>query len=335
MPSVSSAKPSIPTLWLDTSVGIKLAKVSRGEKLQEIEVERGKKLQGLVLKLVQEGKLLCPESDQEEEYDAGRLEKEIAGEFSRLSLGVRLRHRMGILDSQIYYAMKAYCRKEETIPISMQVYFHRDPIEQARKALESGFTFDIAFRPDTELLARRAAAKVEILSHAEKLRQELTKKQQKYETQLKLELCSFADSVIEQLRNYQQKLQAGIPDIWDMLGVTGVGLYNVFWKELGGQPPGLSGLIEFLKSEYFMSLPICKIRAQLYADLVTGNEKIQSGDSMDIELLAVAIPLANFLLIDKKMENRVKRLGIDKEWGAQVFSMATIDGLIAELEEVK
>jgi hypothetical protein len=32
------------------------------------------------------------------------------------------------------------------------------------------------------------------------------------------------------------------------------------------------------------------------------------------------------------MENRVKRLGIDRKWGTKVFSMHTVDGLFAELE---
>jgi len=53
---------------------------------------------------------------------------------------------------------------------------------------------------------------------------------------------------------------------------------------------------------------------------------------MDVELLSVAIPLAHYVLTDRKMENRVRRLGIDAEWNTRVFSMSTVDQLFAELE---
>ena len=64
--TVVSEKPKLPTLWLDTSVGIKVAKVHRGEKLQDIETDRVKRLFEIVTRLVGEGKLLCPEADQDE-----------------------------------------------------------------------------------------------------------------------------------------------------------------------------------------------------------------------------------------------------------------------------
>ncbi len=62
--TVTLEKPALPTLWLDTSVVIKLTKIKRGEALQPIEVERGTRLQKFVFDLVGAGKLLCPESDQ-------------------------------------------------------------------------------------------------------------------------------------------------------------------------------------------------------------------------------------------------------------------------------
>jgi hypothetical protein len=37
VPSMKFEKPSLPMLWLDTSVVIKLTKIEKGEALQEIE----------------------------------------------------------------------------------------------------------------------------------------------------------------------------------------------------------------------------------------------------------------------------------------------------------
>jgi hypothetical protein len=57
-PKVVCEKPKLPTLWLDTSVVIKLTKVERGEKLQQVEVDRLTRLRTLVQELVPSGKLI-------------------------------------------------------------------------------------------------------------------------------------------------------------------------------------------------------------------------------------------------------------------------------------
>ncbi|MGB7283683.1 MAG: hypothetical protein WBE13_15565 [Candidatus Acidiferrum sp.] len=53
-PTVTCEKPALPTLWLDTSVVIKLAKIARGEALQAIEVQRGTRLRDLIFELVRD-----------------------------------------------------------------------------------------------------------------------------------------------------------------------------------------------------------------------------------------------------------------------------------------
>jgi hypothetical protein len=102
IPIIKFEKPALPTLWIDTSVVIKLAKIERGEALQDIEIRRGRKLRDLIVKLVRDGKLLCPESDQEEECAGYRLDDEVNRMFAHLSLGISLTHRQGIFDSHVY-----------------------------------------------------------------------------------------------------------------------------------------------------------------------------------------------------------------------------------------
>ena len=60
-------------------------------------------------------------------------------------------------------------------------------------------------------------------------------------------------------------------------------------------------------------------------------EVVRSSDPMDVELLSTAIPVSHFVLADRAMEVRVKKLKIDEEWATKVFSMATIDELFALL----
>lgn len=133
-PKVTSEKPSIPTLWLDTSVIIKLTKVERGEGLQQVEIERLTRLRDLVRELVPAGKLICPQADQEEEYVAKRLDREIYRDFLGLSLGINMRHRQGIFDWQAQLGMEAYTKKAGAINVSLYAYFHSDTVEELEDA---------------------------------------------------------------------------------------------------------------------------------------------------------------------------------------------------------
>lgn len=327
-PVVAADKSPIPTLWLDTSVGIKLAKIRRGENLNEIEVKRGLQLRDLIVDLVKNGKLLCPEAGQEEEYEAERIDSEIFAEFARLSGGARMNHRLVIQDTQIYRAMEAYCLGNEEIKLPWRIYFQEDPFRAIQREKGRRLIVSVLDGPDSEFVIRRRAAKQDILRHTEKLRQELVSKGQSYESQLELELTSLATALARLLANFIEKLRAGTSDAYGYMGVLGLLQYSDRWKKFGRNP---RSLFEFLTSEYVKSLPIVKISSQLYADLVTGNQPILSGDSMDVELLSMAVPLAQFVLTDKKMENRIKRLGIDVEWNTKVFSMSTVEGLFIEL----
>jgi len=331
-PVVLSEKSPVPTLWLDTSVGIKLAKILRGEKLNTIEVERGLRLRELIIDLVKKGKLLCPEAGQQEEYEADRLDSEVFAEFSRLARGARMHHRLAIQDAQIYRAMEAFCSGRCEIRLPWRIYFHGNPFRAIEREKERRLIVSVMDRRDSEMVVRRQAIKQDILRHTEKLRQELVSKGQSFEAQLPLELKALGDAMMRMLADFTAKLRTGTPDVWDFMGISGFLQYSNRWKELGMHP---RSLYEFLISSYVTSLPMVKISSQLYADLVTGNQPILSGDSMDVELLSMAVPLAQLVLTDKKMENRIKNLGIDLEWNTRVFSMSTVDGLFAELAALR
>ncbi len=169
----------------------------------------------------------------------------------------------------------------------------------------------------------------------EELRREFVAQKKTYEQQLRNEERGYADALIQKVREFEKGLAEGRSDFWDLMGVQGALLYKVYWKELGGQPPGIDGLYEFFCSRYFNNLPVARIHAQLGADLLTGNQPILPGDMMDVELMGVAIPVAHWVLTDKKMSERIKRLGVDAEWHTEVYSMAEIDQLFDRLERLR
>lgn len=304
-PRVISEKPPIPTLWVDTSVVIKLVRIRKGEKLSVLEVDRTLRLRELVLHLVSAGKLLCPTSDQEEEYEAKNLDSEIFAEFSRLSRGVRMNHRLLVQDAQVYCAMNDSCGGRREVILPWRIYFHEDPFRTIEGEKGRRFIVSVKTPVGSPLISLRESVKESSVRGFEKIRQELRAKGQSYDDQLERELNAFGKTFPE---------------------------YLVRWQSLGNPP---RDLYKFMTSDYVRSLPAVKITAQLFADLVTGNQPIMTGDPGDVDLLSTAIPLAHFVLTDKRMERRIRRMGIDREWNTKVYSMSTADDLFAELENLQ
>ena len=271
-------------------------------------------------------------ADQEEEYEAQRLDSEVFAEFSRLSRGARMNHRLQIQDAQIFRAMDAFFKGCEEVVLPWRIYFHEDPVRAIDREKGRRVIVSVTMPPGSTFVQCRKVAKDDINHLAEQLRLELTSKEQTYEDQLKREYRALGDTVVRMLGDFYASSSVGRIDFWNYIGVSGFLQYVEHWKNLGGNPKGLHS---FLVSDYTTSLPIVQISAQLFADLVTGNQPILSGDSTDVYQLSAAIPPAQFVLTDRKMENRVKRLQIDKKWGTRVFSMSTVDGLFAELAALR
>jgi hypothetical protein len=334
-PSVYIEKPAVPTLWVDTSVVIKLTKIKRGEALQDIEIERGTRLQELVFGLVRAGKLLCPESDQEEEYVAQRLDDSVHSMFASLSLGISLSHRQGIFDRHLFKGMQAYASNSDTIRIPVSTYFHGDPVRELEEVRHERFFVTVGLSKGSEMIERRATAKANITGKWEQLRWDLVSKGQSYEKQLEVETRGEWGAIVESVRKFETNMVEGRYDFWGFMAAQGPLLYHRYWRELGGHPPGWEGVKRFFCSTHFSELPLSFVSCRLIADLMTGNEPIAPGDSMDVELLSVALPVAHYVLTDRRMELRIKQLGLDSKYGTQVYSMSTIGSLFDQLEDLK
>ena len=131
------------------------------------------------------------------------------------------------------------------------------------------------------------------------------------------------------------RLNQGKYNFWDYMGAIGPLLYRRYWHDLGGQPSGWEGVYRFFCSPYFSELPVPYINCRLGAELLTGNEPIAPGDAMDVDLLSVALPIAHYILADRRMEQRIRKLRLDEKCGAEVYSMSTIDGLFDRLEHLR
>jgi hypothetical protein len=244
-------------------------------------------------------------------------------------------HRQGIHDSHVFHGMKAYAKGTATIDLPSSAYFHGDPVRKLEQVRHQRFFVTLGLNKGSEMLQRRAHAKAEIGRKWEQLRLELVAKGQTYEKQLELELRGYWDGMVEIVRKFESNIAAGRYDFWGYMAATGAYLYRTYWHDLDGQPPGWEGVNKFFYSTHFSELPLPFISCRLNANLLTGNESIAPGDPMDVELLSVALPVAHFVLADRRMELRIKQLGLDRKCSTAVYSMSTIEGLFSELEKLK
>jgi hypothetical protein len=56
---------------------------------------------------------------------------------------------------------------------------------------------------------------------------------------------------------------------------------------------------------------------------------------MDVNLLSVALPISHYVVTDRRMKLRIKKLGLDATFDVHVYSMSSIDDLFAQLESLQ
>jgi hypothetical protein len=230
--------------------------------------------------------------------------------------------------------MHAYTKDSDQIVLPASTYFQGDPVRRLEEARREEFIVFLGPLKSPDLLKRRAVAKANISSGWERLRKELVSKGQSYEKQLETEQRGDWTALVSSVRKFTANLMLGRHDFNDYLAALGPLTYRHYWNEIKGNPPDWEGLSNFFHSQYFTELPLSFVQSRLVAELLTGNEPISPSDPMDVDLLAVALPLAHFVHADRRMEQRIKKLGLDRKCGSAVFSMSTIDALFVELERL-
>lgn len=321
-PTVRVERPRTPSIWIDSSIVIKLWKLRQGEKIPR-DAERIGKLADLVGLKVRARKLLCLESHQREEF-SGRAELDILREFRGLTFGVDLRSVLTVREFQTEVAMRAFLAAEREIAVPLRVFFDGPPEDQTEQVIRNGWLITAMAPATEELVARRTESKAGLKLSLETLRKKLVAEGVTFDAQVEEERKGYVRAVAALF----EKALSPEPSFWDSLGSSALTVPLRNWTDLGG-PIGQFG--PFLASRYLHSMPLPRIETRLMANLVTSNDVIQPGDSSDVDHLALVLPIATFIVTDKAMERRVRELGFDREWGAGVYSLSSSDALFAKL----
>jgi len=135
-------KPPIPIIFLDTFFFIDLIRNHHKNKNSSYFQEEFR-LVDLIIKLTKDKKLLCPQSDQEEEYELGDYEDEIRKEQDKLSFGIKAKHSLGVYLYQLQKAIQAYINNNQEIECNYMCLFYRDPIIELDEKLNINFRVSV------------------------------------------------------------------------------------------------------------------------------------------------------------------------------------------------
>jgi hypothetical protein len=325
----------VPMLWLDTAIFIDMAKIETGEVREDNpRHQRLTTLRALVETKVQEGKLICPESDQLSEIEGRRLENEIRAIMTSLSSGVRSIPSTGAKDHLMQLGMRAYLENAPSMHAPLSAFFRDDPAEIVKTAQARGFVFSPNFRKPAVWLERAEENRLTIKETFEEMRQENTAAGTSFQEHYERERVGESDAMLVMLSRFYQKSIKGEASLDDVLGAFGYVALHKYWEGIGGPGPGETALYPYMRSPYYYELPPIDIASRLYADLMASGQPIKSGDNQDVQHMAFAIPVAHFVVTDRAMADRCRRRGIGEKWHTSIFSSSTLEELSEALSKL-
>lgn len=332
---VTIEKSKTPMVWLDTSILVDFAKIENGERIEPVRAKRLSRLRTVIRKAVRDERLVCPAWDQEDEFEAKRLEAEIRGIISDLSCGARCIPFAGVKDAQIAIGIRAYIAAADVMHIPAEINFYDDPLDAVREAKRTRLIVESDLAKPKELIDKAERNKLETQEAVEELRQGYTAINQTFEKQLQLERIGESDAMMKMMGEYMRLTRLNQVGFWDHMKVDGFLTHLSMWKRLDGPggdfPFDLAALYSFMRSPYYWELPIQDVACRLSADLIVKQYPIRSGDHADIQHLAAAVPVAQFVVADNAMVDRCERLGIGKMWKTKLYSTRSLDDLSDEI----
>jgi hypothetical protein len=336
--NVTIEKYMIPMVWLDTSVLVDFAKIEKGENIDPARAKRLTKLRQTIRGVVRAEKLICPEWDQDNEYEAKRLEIDIRRIVSDLSCGAHCVPFAGVRDQQILIGLKGYYEAADALHIPANIHFYRSPLEAIRDAKRNHYIVECDMPKPAEWIKKAELNKHEIKDLNEDLRLKYTQQDQTFDKQLGLERIGESDAMIKMMSEYMEMMKLGQFDFWKHMSVEGFLMHIVAWQKITGEQNDLllkiPALYSFMRSPYYWELPIQDVSCRISADLLVKQYPVRSGDSQDTQHLATAIPVAHFVVADNAMVDRCERLGIGKKWNTKLFSNRTLDDLSDEIDSL-
>lgn len=330
-------KSSIPILFIDTFFFIDFIG-NRHNKIKSHYFNQELELVDLIVRLTKEKKLLCPEGDQEEEYQLGiKYEDEIRKEQAQLSLGIRTMYHYGVYKFQLQHAMSAYVKGDQTVEYDYKSIFETDPLKGLERALNQHYIISVNLPWSKSHLRKQRKTKKEIAKDFERLRKENIKLGVKYKDQVKRETLGKLEAIVHTLKSAVPKLaQQQSLTKEEVNGLQIFADYLAYLSHYYGKDITIKEVADFIKSDYYATIPYISIQSKLYASLLTQQNRVKETDNFDFHQTSQILPFSTYFLTDSLLKHRLTTnpLKLDDEYGVKIYSMKEIGNLIAELQKL-
>lgn len=326
-------KPPIPLLWLDTWCILDMTRALNGSDKEK--KERAQLIYDKILSLTQEKKLLCPEGDQYAEIELSNNEKLVDNArklLLRLSHGISLHFYASVENLQTQIMMKAVIEGSEKVSYSWNDIFHRDPVKELEEQKEWLIDVKLPIREDQ--VEERLESNRFVAEEWEKLRQKALQSKEKYDHALSREYEGKAETIEHVMQNlFAKAVQRKEISVKDMLQAAELaGKPITWWERYSGKSDAWEDVLGFYRSPEYKLIPSVRISTRLLADLVCGNEKISQSDIMDIHHIATVMPYASYMVVDKRMRNRIEgKPKLDEEYPTVILRWEELLPLLEKL----
>lgn len=337
MINVKVIKPSLPIIFIDTFFFIDLVS-GRHKNPKPHYLKEEEELIDLVHKLTSEGKILCPQGDQEEEYELGiRYEDEIRKEQAQLSRGVRSMYHYGTYKYQVQIAMAAYMANKKIVTYDSKSIFDRNTVEELKRSQQNHYIISVHIPMPNEYLDKKRRTKKELAQDFESLRQENIKNGVKFKDQVRRETLGKLDAIVNTLKTAIPKLAANQPlTEQESNGMQVLGDYLAYYSHYSGKDADIKEVADFIKSEHYATVPYISTQSRLYASLLTQENRVKETDNFDINQTSQMLPFSTYFLTDSSLKHRITSgpLRLDKEYGVKIYAIKEVKELITELKQL-
>jgi len=336
MIKVKIIKPPIPILFIDTFFFIDLVK-NRHSKVKKPHFSEQLELIDLIHRLTKQEKLLCPQGDQGEEYELGQYEGEIREEQVRLSYGISATYHYGVHHYQIQQAIMAYLKRAKEVVYDYKSLFQQDPLKELREALKKPYIVSCHIPNPKTFIDKRKKTKNELAEEFEKLRQEKLKLNVKFSDWVRHETLGTLDAIINTIKAAIPKIVQQQPLTKEETnGLQILGDYLAYYSHYSKKNATPKDVADFLRSDYYATVPYISIQAKLFASLLTQSGKVKRTDNFDFHQTSQMLPFSSYFLTDSSLMHRLttRPLLLDKEYGVKVYCMREIKNLIQDLSKL-
>lgn len=333
---VKIEKPSIPILFLDTFFFIDLIK-NRHLTTKKPYFAEQLELIDLIHKLTKQKKVLCPQGDQEEEYELGKYEEEIREEQIKLSYGISVMYHYGVQKWQTQVAISAYIKNQTEVVYDHKSLFQRAPIDELNDALSRPYIVNCHIPTPTEWIDKRKKTKKELAEEFEALRKQKIKLNIKFADWVKHEKLGTYDAILNTIKTAIPKIAQQEPLTEEETnGLQLMGDYLAYYSHYAKRDATPKDVMDFLKSDYHGTIPYIDIQSGLFASLLTQTGLVKETDNFDFHQTSQMLPFSTYFLTDSSLKHRLTTnpLAYDKQYGIKIYSMKEIRVLISLLSKL-